>query len=181
MRVFIGLPLPDPVTEALDALQTDLRAGRHVAAENMHLTLAFLGELALPDLTELDLNLQQINVEPVDLRLAGLELFGGTRPRALVIRAEGGAPLRHMRDKVRTAARGVGLDMPRERFRPHVTLARFRQTMPEEEAARLGRFMAAHGDVALPPTTVAGFALYRSYLSTEGAEYEVLADYPATA
>ncbi|MCM2560588.1 RNA 2',3'-cyclic phosphodiesterase [Lutimaribacter sp. EGI FJ00015] len=181
MRVFVGLPLPDAASEALEALQSDLRAGRHVPPENLHLTLAFLGEVTLPDLEALHLELQQVSWSPFELRLSGLELFGGPHPRALVIEARGGKPLRHLRDKIRSAARGIGLDLPRTRFRPHVTLARFPRDMSTQDATSLGRFLAAHGDAALPAMSVAGFALYRSHLARDGARYEVLADYPATA
>ncbi|MBR9844372.1 MAG: hypothetical protein GYB25_14520 [Rhodobacteraceae bacterium] len=75
-------------------------------------------------------------------------------------------------------AQDVGITLPRERFRPHVTLARFRRDMIEEEAAKLGRFMAAHGDVSLPGTRIAQMGLYGSTLHPEGAVHEMLAAYP---
>ncbi len=181
MRAFIGLGPPDTVRDALDGLQSDLRVGRLVDPENLHLTLAFLGEVDLPTLEALHLDLQQITFAPFDLRLAGLELFGGARPRVLSIRGQAGPPLRALRAKLHSTARGAGIDLPRARFRPHVTLARFRRDMPPDDTAKLGRFLSAHADVALPAFPVEAFTLYRSHLSPDGATYEPLADYPVPA
>ena len=181
MRCFVGLPLPPEVQAALARLQADLRSGRHVAEENLHLTLAFLGDVDLPTLEALHVELREIDFAPFDLRLAGLDMFGGSRPTILFIRAEGSAALRQLQARITTAVRAAGIDLRRERFRPHVTLARFRRDMRPEDTDRLGRFLSAHGDAALAPFAITGFALYRSHLHPEGPVYEVLADYPATA
>jgi hypothetical protein len=55
MRVFVAIDLPDHVRRELEALQSALPAGRPVPAENLHLTLSFLGdqqELAVEDAHE---------------------------------------------------------------------------------------------------------------------------------
>jgi len=50
LRLFIAIPLSDPLHEALDALQADLRAASGpiswVKPGNIHLTLKFLGEVS---------------------------------------------------------------------------------------------------------------------------------------
>ena len=79
--------------------------------------------------------------------------------------------------RVRQCAREVGIDLPRERFRPHVTLARFRRDMLEEQMAQVGAFMAAQGDCSLERFEVAQFCLFGSKLYPEGAVHEVLAEY----
>ena len=50
--------------------------------------------------------------------------------------------------------------------------------MGEADAAKLGQFMAAHGDVAVPEVRVARMGLYASTLTPEGAVHEMLAAYP---
>lgn len=179
MRTFIALPLPDDVAAGLVALTQPLNAGRAVPEDNLHLTLVFLGEVAPEALDDLHLELEALAWRPFPLRLAGLEAFGGARPTVLVVRGEGGPALADLQRAVARAVRRAGIETRRERFAPHVTLARFGRTVPPEEAARLGRFLQARGDAAFAPFTVGQLSLYRSDLRADGARHTVLATYPA--
>jgi 2'-5' RNA ligase len=112
------------------------------------------------------------------LRIIGLDLFGGRMPRILFAAVAPDPGLSRLRDQVRRAAERAEIDLPRERFRPHITLARFARQMPEHSAKRLGAFLQAQGDFSLPEVRIDHMALYRSTLTPDGARYEVLADYP---
>jgi 2'-5' RNA ligase len=178
MRSFIALPLPEDTREALTRLTEDLESGRPVAPENFHLTLAFLGDQSTQTLALLDEGLRDIAAPSFEMELQGLDLFGGRQPRAVYAAVTATDALTTLRRKVRLAVRDAGIDLPRERFRPHVTLARFAPTTPQHELDKLGHFLTVHGDMALPPVAVRAFALYRSRLSHDGPVYERLADYP---
>ena len=178
MRCFVALPMPDPAVKGITTLQGHLRAGRAVPAENLHLTLAFLGDVRPEALEEMHGALEMVAFRPIELRLSGLDAVGGARPNVLFARAQGGEGLGDLHRAVARAARGAGIVLARERFMPHVTIARFPRGMVEAEAAKLGAFLQAWGDWALAPVLVPGFALYRSDLRAEGARYEVLAEYP---
>jgi 2'-5' RNA ligase len=180
MRAFVAIDLPDQVRDTVASWQDGLRVGRRVPWENLHLTLAFLDDQSEFDLRALHERLAEIEVPAFDLELSGLELFGGKWPRVLYVKADGGRALMALHKAVRRAAEEVGIDMPRERFRPHVTLARFRRDMMEEEAVKLGRFMASHGDVQVPVFGLSVFCLFGSTLHPEGAVHEVLARYDLT-
>lgn len=179
MRAFVALPLPDAARETLALWCDDLGVGRAVPEDNMHLTLAFLGEVDLPTLEVLNEGLEALSFDPFPLRLSGVDLIGARGAQVLAIRAQGGSALSGLRAKVMQAARVAGIDLPRRRFRPHVTLVRLGARLDLQDEARLGRFLAAFGDAALDPFEVSGMALYRSHLTRDGADYEVLADYPA--
>ena len=43
-RLFAGLAMPEPVVDALSALQSGVEGARWRPLENFHLTLAFIGE-----------------------------------------------------------------------------------------------------------------------------------------
>ncbi|MCB1368885.1 MAG: RNA 2',3'-cyclic phosphodiesterase [Rhodobacteraceae bacterium] len=177
MRCFIAMPLPDPVCDRLEEVQKVLRAGRPVPRENLHLTLAFLDDQSAAVLEELHDGLSAIRVPPFDLRLAGLGVFGGSRPRVLHAEAEASPALSGLHRRVRAAARMAGIELPRERFRPHVTLARFGPS-DAGMASAVAWAMRVHGGFTVAPFTIREFALLGSTLMPDGPVYEVLADYP---
>lgn len=176
IRAFAALALPDEVRADLAILAFGLPLPRVVPAENLHLTLLFLGELREPVLADVDLAFRQLSVPGFDLALAALGMFGGARPRAVYVGAARNPGLAHLQAKVVAAARGAGLSPGGQRFTAHVTLARL--SGPPADRARLEHFVAARGDYAAPPFRVGDFRLYRSRLGAGGAAYEELARYP---
>lgn len=177
MRAFVAIDLPEPVREHISVLQAALPVGQPVKAENLHLTLAFLGEQQEALIEEAHHGLQRITAPEFDLKLGGLDTFGGEEPKVLFVGTAKNEPLGHLRKQVRSAMHGVGIQLKRERFRPHVTLARFRRGMSLYDVERLRRFLSHHGDFALDPFGVTSFTLYRSTLRPEGAVHEELARY----
>lgn len=177
MRAFVALPLPEDVLEPVERLQSDLSVGRLVPPENLHVTLAFLGDLEPGVAEEVHEALCEIEAEPVDLTLRGVDVFGDDAPYLVHVGVDPSAALKALRAKVYSAAREVGVELSRKRFRPHVTLARFPKRMPQHELDRLGSFLEAHGAFGLGPVEVTTFGFYRSRLSNEGPQYEELAAY----
>lgn len=179
MRVFVAIMLPEEVAARLGALQDELGCGRSVAAENLHLTLAFAGEIDRMQAGELDAALDAIRLPGFWLAPAGIGVFGpAERPEAVVVGLRPEPGLEALVRAVAAAARAAGLVLPRRRFRAHVTLARFGRDFGAPEAGRLGRFLQARGDLVLHPFEVTGFSMIRSHLRAEGPIYEELAAYP---
>lgn len=178
IRAFVGIPLPGIVSARLEAAQTGLPAGRAVAAENFHVTLAFLGEQPEPVIEDMHHALDDIRVARFSLRVAGVDLFGGDQPTILHARIAPEPGLSHLRRKVAQAARETGIEVKGGRFTPHVTLARMGGTLRPDDIALLHAFAAARAGLSTEPFEVAEFALYRSRLGKAGASYEVLATYP---
>ncbi len=179
MRAFVGLPLPDKIISALERVQAELSiGGRAVAPENLHLTLAFLDEQPEMVLAALHDELALITGSQPCIRIAGLDALGGAKARLVFAAVAPDPALVSLRKRVRIAARAVGVDLQRERFRPHVTLARFRQRQVPGESEKLAAFLAREGAFSLPEFMVADFALYRSTLTPEGPIYDTLASYP---
>lgn len=177
MRSFVALELPDAVRGEIVALQAALRPGRKVPEENLHLTLAFLDDQPEAVLQALHGRLQEIEAAAFTLPMAGIEMFGGKRPKLLYLKANACDALKALHKRVRQAARDAGIDLPRARFRPHVSLARFRRDMPDTQMAQVGDFVASYGAAAVSPFEVTQFGLYGSTLFPEGAVHEALAMY----
>jgi 2'-5' RNA ligase len=173
--------MPEAITAALAPVLAALPVGRIVPPENLHLTLAFLGNVPEPLLEEVHFALDALRHPGFDLTLAGLETFGGARPLSLHIVAAPDPALTALHRRIRSRLHGLGLALERRRFAPHVTIARFARAMGPEEAARIGRFLAAHADLRLAPFRATAFCLCESILTEAGAHYEVLARYPLTA
>src|ERR1019366_10647256 len=77
MCLFIGLPIPVRLAQALarHARATNLANVRWTPPENMHLTLVFLGEVAEERLPAVLHALDELDAEPLQIRLTHLEAF----------------------------------------------------------------------------------------------------------
>jgi len=177
MRVFVAIDMPDHARDALERLQDDLPVGRLMAPDTFHLTLAFLGEHPEPVVAEVHEALCDISAAPFPIRLHGVDVFGGSSPKLLWAGVDKHPALADLRERVRRAVIGTGVELSRERFRPHVTLARFSGRMQGDEAEKLRGFLAFHAGFALEPFIADRFTLYRSVLHSRGAMHEVLAEY----
>lgn len=173
MRAFVALDLSEAALDALEQVQGDL-PGRHVPRENLHLTLAFLGEQNEAVLRKVHEALAGLVLEAPVLRMSGLDVMGGRRPNLCFAAVERNAALEQAHRAVAQACRAAGVDLRRERFRPHVTLSRFGRELGPLEEARLARRL---GLLTLPETRAEALSLIRSDLRPEGPVYSVLAQY----
>jgi RNA 2',3'-cyclic 3'-phosphodiesterase len=178
IRAFVAIRLPEAAQARLIAAQAGLPAGRALPAENLHLTLAFLGEQPEPVVEDVHYALAAIRAPSFELTLAGMALLGGPRPRVLAAEAAPAPALVGLQRSVTQAARSAGLTLGREAFRPHVTLARFNSGLDVEDALRVRDFAARGAGFRAGPFPVASFVLIRSWLGRSGSIYEDLAEYP---
>lgn len=179
IRAFVALPLPEPVRQQLNLLQFLLPLPRRVPPENLHLTLAFLGELPGDVVEDAHHALDALRAPQFPLQLQGVESFGSSAPRNVHVGVAASEPLNALQRKVETALRRAGIALERRRFAPHVTLARLDPArLPPPDLERLRAAMAANAGFSAGPFTVESFALYRSRLGRVAAHYEELASYP---
>lgn len=128
MRAFVALPFPPPIVRALDRSAAALRAGgvtgRFSPAGNVHLTLAFLGELPAGRVRDAADALEACPRRGFPVALTGFGVFrreGGD----VLWRAVSAPPALDALQRALCAglaARGIAFD--RKPFRPHVTVAR---------------------------------------------------------
>ena len=122
MRLFIAINLSPEMKNALTAAQRAMYhrgvRGNFTPEENLHLTLAFIGEYPSADAV-MDA-LSSVTFTPFNLALDGVGRFGelwwaGLRESAALI-----AVVR----RVRRALAESGIPFDRKRFTPHITLIR---------------------------------------------------------
>lgn len=168
MRLFIALPLPDEAVDAIMALQARMPRGRMVPPDNLHLTLAFLGECDDCEVEAAHDALEGLTAPALSVGLSSPAIYGGRHGQAVAIEADGGAPLHELHDRLRGKLRGAGLTVERRRFRPHVTLAR----LPGRADAS-GCLDALVG-VRLGPYLCDEVVLFASVLHPDGAIHDPL-------
>ncbi|ETX15212.1 2'-5' RNA ligase [Roseivivax halodurans JCM 10272] len=179
MRAFIALPLPPSDADVLEAMGDRLGFGRVIPSENVHLTLAFLGDVPEADLAEIAEGLESLSPAAFTYRLSGVRSFGNSHGgHALAMGAEGGAPLKDLHDRVRSRLYGAGMPLERRRFRPHVTFARLPGRLTIEEEGKLKAFLEREAHMAIEDIPADRFTLYESILTKDGSVYEPLVEYP---
>ncbi len=122
MRLFIAITLDEAMRSALLGMQSELRrrrvGGNYTKPENLHLTLAFIGEYGDPDAV-LDV-LQSVPFAPFSLCLEGFGCFGDLYWCGLGGQEALDAYVR----RLRRALAEAGIPFDRKRFSPHITLLR---------------------------------------------------------
>ncbi|QIE56447.1 RNA 2',3'-cyclic phosphodiesterase [Pikeienuella piscinae] len=179
MRLFAAIAPPDKLRDRLVALQAGLPSGRLTAWENLHLSLAFFGELDGARAEDLHAALGGVRAPEFDLTFDGVGAFGGARPRLLYAGVGASPALFHLHDRVAQAARDAGVAMPAERYAPHVTLKRLKPG--EMPAGRVARWLAGGAGFFAGPVPVRDFRLYRSTLGRVAPVYDEVARYGLAA
>lgn len=173
-RLFVGIALPDDVRSALAALGEGLVGAKWVGADTIHLTLRFIGEVDGGVAEDIHLGLSQIQAPAFALTLAGVDCFAqGDKVHTLWTGIDKQPLLPHLRDKVESVLVRAGITPERRKFKPHITLARFKTGTD----TRIAGYLQRHSQFRCGPFAVDRFSLFRSHLSAGGAHYEVLAEY----
>jgi 2'-5' RNA ligase len=183
LRLFLAFDLPEEhrleIRRRAGRVKPELPAARWVPAENLHLTLAFLGAT---DPARLDGLIQAVRpafaaCPPLELVAAGGGTFPPGRPaRVAWVGIEGPPALMAAQRRAAAAATGcLGLKPDRRPFHPHVTLARPRKPWNRRASER---FAAAFEGRIGDPFPVAEGVLYRSDLTPGGAVYTVVERFP---
>lgn len=175
IRSFIALPLPFAVAADLERLRAPIPDARWVAQENLHITLAFLGDQTPHALEDADLALSDLRAPELSLRLDGLGVFGGDKPHALYAALVENPDLRRLEAKVERALRAAGLKFEGRAYTPHVTLAWLGRRAPKP---RILNWLEGFGYYRGPEFRADSFGLYRSDLGAGGPIYEAMREYP---
>ncbi len=122
MRLFIAVRLSENMRDAICNVQNDLLRmgvrGSYTPRENLHLTLAFIGEYN--DTEQVLEVMRGISFEPFELRLEGMGCFGDLWWAGL----EPSVGLQGYVRQLRHALAEAGIPFDRKRFSPHITMLR---------------------------------------------------------
>ena len=173
-RLFTGLEIPTDVAFDLELMKGGVAGARWLEREAYHVTLRFIGDIdegLARDLAEV---LDAVGGPQFAIRLKGLGAFGGTRPHNIFVGVSESPELRRLQAAHERVCQTVGLPPEPRKFTPHVTIARLRQSRPDD----VQRYIASHNLYESRPFEIARFVLYSSRPSRGGGPYAIEETYP---
>jgi 2'-5' RNA ligase len=188
MRLFVGVELDEAVrrrtARLAEALRTDLERthqfhARWIDPANLHLTLAFIGEVDEETGESMRAALERpFALSSFDVHLGGFGAFPPSgAPRVVWLGVNSGAaPLGQLHQEVEARLQPIGYAPERRPYSAHLTLARVKD-VPR------GRYGAIRGTLKESPADAGSFVaghvtLFRSRLSPKGANHEALLRVP---
>jgi 2'-5' RNA ligase len=185
IRSFIAIRLDEKTVAALRKAQSLLRnrpagqAARWGRAEDIHLTLKFLGDVpadAIPEIAEA-LRVACAASAPFAVTLAGLGCFPNCRqPRVIWVGIKETTALRNLQSAVEEVMNDLGYAPEERAFSPHLTLARVERNAKPKEVAALGLEVERAGLGEIATVHVESVYLIRSDLRPAGPIYTELAE-----
>ncbi len=183
-RAFVALQLDEPTRAAVAAeierLRPLSRAVAWVPAQNLHLTLKFLGEQSDGRLADAIIALEEAAAGrgPFSLTLHGLGAFPGLeRPRILWVGvAEGALDVRALQSEVEGALDRRGFSRESRPWHPHLTIGRVfdPRRWRRDAGPALRESIARAATIGFGTLGVSQVALMRSDLLPSGARYSEL-------
>ena len=181
LRAFIALEIPAKVQKNIHHATSNLRSEigsliRWIPAENVHLTLKFLGDISSANVQFLT---QMIRVEAdahkcFDIRLTGLGSFPSPkRPRVIYIGIQAPAELEALQHAVESAAHRLGYVSEARSFSPHLTVGRVKNALriSATDQQNIRRALEKTKIDSLGTARVDSVHLYKSDLKPTGSVY----------
>ena len=165
-RLFVAIDLPESTKDFLVDLDPKIRGVRWTDASQMHLTLAFFGDV--PEDVDLALRekLSAIQFGAFFLPITGAGTFPSKGPPKIIWIGVGrGHPhLFQVHKRVQEAALAAGIEPELRPWHPHITLARCRDVAPQS----IRKFLQSNVDLDTGIIRVEAFHLYSSKLTPAG-------------
>jgi len=180
LRAFIAVEISSEVHQAIETKTAPIRAAlnpslvRWVPADNVHLTLKFLGDISAANVEMLA---QMLAVEVSQHRIFELG-FGGLgafpnpkRPRVIWIGIQAPAGLEALQHGIEAAAATLGYPNERRPFSPHLTIGRVKQNVNSASMQKIRIALEETKVGSLGTNQVNAVHLFKSDLNPTGAVY----------
>jgi 2'-5' RNA ligase len=184
IRSFLAFELPVDIKRIIMAISEDVRQlpldVRWVNVTNIHITIVFMGDVQEEQIKPIQGIIRDVclGYGPFSIAIKGIGLFGSRRnPRVLWIGLDGAIDrMGYFRDDLQKKLRSFGIKEEKRRFKPHLTLGRFRKGA--RAGAHLNDFLSNHHDLTSPDCTIKELVLFKSDLRPGGAVYSKLNGWP---
>lgn len=173
MRLFVAIDIPDDTQQQIAKLYCNFHNVQWSAPERLHITLAFLGEVAEHQLPTVNEVLGKIHFTPFEIATTD---FGSFKSGDIWFGVTPQEPIIQLHQLITERLTEAGLNFPSRRtFKPHITLA---YTRKNEEHLVLN-LLAGRKTFASLSFRVENFCLKSSWRKSTGALHRIEAVYPA--
>jgi 2'-5' RNA ligase len=179
MRCFIALDISDEIRKAIAGMiqkaSIGVRGIRWVSAENIHLTLKFLGEVKEELIPEMQKRLSEACARhkafPINIR--GTGAFPNPKyPNVLWVGIDKSEELKRLYLDIDEAMSSLGFEKEDRDFSPHLTIGRVKDKRGIEPALKE---LYTFKDAFFGSIDVTEILLMKSVLKSSGAEYSKIA------
>jgi RNA 2',3'-cyclic 3'-phosphodiesterase len=175
MRLFVGIPLAEPVIEELAAVAVRLQSRaddlRWPGPETWHITLQFLGNTA--EYECIVGRLRDVRALPVPVALEGFGMF--ERAGIFYVGVHLTPELRELQESVVAATGRCGFVPETRPYHPHITLAR---SKGRNVRALRGLKAGIKEKPNLSSFVAQAFVLYESQTRAGGSQYQIRERFP---
>jgi RNA 2',3'-cyclic 3'-phosphodiesterase len=193
MRLFVALDIDQQIRDGIASFISDMRglapAVRWVQPESLHVTLKFIGERPDAMVKAIENALSGIVAKAFQLSFRGAGLIPNERSaRVFWIGIQADAALAELAVQVERSLVPLGIEAEKRAFSPHLTLARAGngsgapgRQKGDRPNRRFSTLQAKLNAVPAPDfgtINATEFFLYRSQLSSRGAQYTKIARFP---
>lgn len=173
-RIFIALPLPQPIRHILHAMGRSVQGARAVPEEQIHLTLRFVGDVDGTTFLDIEEKLHTLSGKNFPLLIRGVGHFPPRgKPRIIWAGVESSDELLRLKRKVDNQLIECGIPADSRKYSPHITLARLKTTTSK----RVTEFLAGNSFLQFDQLLIEEFHLYSSHLSHKGAVHTLERSY----
>ncbi len=183
MRIFIAVELPAKSREKIDTIinyfktQLPNQSLKWVGAENLHLTIKFIGEIPEEALSKVKIIIDDVLAQqPVfSISIEGLGMFPNlNNPRVIWLGIIGGDPLVSIHHQLNQSLAQIGVKSDHRPLSPHLTIARVRQGVDRSTLSILGNKLAGFRVNSLGSIMVDHITLFQSIIKPTGPHYKAL-------
>lgn len=184
IRSFLAFELPVDIKRIIMAVSEDVRQlplnVRWLNVKNIHLTIVFMGDVQEEQIKPIQDIVKDVcqGYGPFSIAIKGIGIFGSRRnPRVLWIGLDGAIDrMGYFRDDLQKGLRPFGIKEEKRRFKPHLTLGRFRKGA--RTGTHLDDLLSKYHDLTSPDRIIEELVLFKSDLKPGGAVYSKLNGWP---
>ena len=187
LRTFIAVDFPIEIKAKIEEITTYFKTQlpskviKWVDANNIHLTLKFMGETPANQLEPIKRAMQQVvTTFPIfDVAIENLGMYpNAKKPRVVWLGISGEKNLISLHKQIDQALKEIGIQPERRPFSPHLTVGRVRRSADPESVIIVGKTLSEFKVSTLGRVTINEVVYYQSELTPQGPNYTILQSTP---
>jgi len=187
LRTFIAVDFPPETLTKIAKIigyfktQTPMDALKWVSAENLHLTIKFIGDIPKDKLVQIRMIIKEALVDklPFKIGIGGLGMYPNkNNPRVIWLGVTYDQTLRDIHHVLNHSLKNAGIEPDKRDYSPHITIARIRQRTQEETRQEIGATLSKFKVDSLGEIKINEIILYQSELTRKGPIYTPLLSQP---